>query len=65
MGCGPRGEARRAVFDRGLLVSIGFILTPALSATCVSSSGNGALFVKGAIPNILNQKPDLALFLAL
>lgn len=62
MGRGPRAYARRAVFDRGLLVSIGFILTPAFPANCVGPSGNSALVVKGAIPNVAHQKPNLAFF---
>ena len=63
MGRGPRAETRRAVFDRGFLVSIGFILTPAFSANCVRSSVNSALFVKGAMPNVVHQKPNLGPFL--
>lgn len=62
MGRGPRAEARRAVFERGLLVSIGFILTPACSANCVRSSDNSVLFVKGAIANVVHQKSSFALF---
>ena len=63
MGRGPRAEARRAVFDRGLLVSIGFILTPVFSANCVGPSVSSALFVKGAIANVVHHKPNLVPFL--